>query len=67
MRFWLWPATAALVLGAPGLSADEVLLIESFSSGPAAKRSGKRRSRAHSVKRVKIQALADWAGGTTNS
>ncbi len=62
-----YQATAALVLGAPGLSADEVLIIENISSGPAAKRSGKRRSRRYSVKRVKIQALADWAGGTTNS
>ncbi len=62
-----YQATAALVLGAPGLSADEVLMIENRSSGPAAKRPGTRRSRVYSCKRVKIQTLADWAGGTTSS
>lgn len=62
-----YQATAALVLGAPGLSFDEVLMIENLSSSPASKRSEKRRSKTHSFKRVKIQALAGLVGGTTSS
>jgi ATP phosphoribosyltransferase regulatory subunit len=62
-----YQATAALVLGAPGFSSDEVMMIENLSSGPAAKRSRKSRSKAHSFKRVKIQALADLVGRTASS
>jgi hypothetical protein len=60
-------ATAALVLGAPGFSSDEVMMIENHSSGPAVKRSGRSRSKARAFKRVTIQALADVVGRTASS